>query len=100
MEFSSDQEMRKIPGLLEEFLQYVAYDYEPLFIGDEATIWSVSMETAEEMLRRCSEHYGTPVSMNDLKQPLWILLPQLDARRGTGREKGRTAPEIGDTHDK
>lgn len=85
MEFSSDKEIRKIPGLLDEFLQHVAYDYEPLFIGDEATIWDVSMESAEEMLRRCSEYYGTSVSLEDLKQPLWKLLPQLDERRRMSR---------------
>ena len=81
MEFSSDKEIRKIPGLLDEFLQHVAHDYEPLFIGDEATIWDVSMDSAEELLRRCSEHYGTAVSMDDLNQPLWKLIPQLDERR-------------------
>ncbi len=81
MEFSSDKEIRKIPRLLDEFLQHVAHDYEPFFIGDEATIWDVSMDSAEELLRRCSEYYGTPVSMEDLNQPLWKLIPQLDERR-------------------
>ena len=88
MEFSSDKEIRKIPGLLDEFLRHVAQDYEPLFIGDEATVWDLSMDSAEEILKRCSEYYGTPVSMEDLKQPLWKLIPQLDERRrmSGGRE--------------
>ncbi|HEY6390478.1 MAG TPA: hypothetical protein VIX89_04320 [Bryobacteraceae bacterium] len=81
MDFSSDEEMRKIPELAEEFFACVLYDEAPLFVGDEATIWDVSMATPEELLKRCSEYYGTSVSLDDLKQPLWRLLPQLSARR-------------------
>ncbi len=81
MEFSSDKETCKIPRLLDEFLRHVAHDYEPLFVGDEATVWDVSMDSAEEILRRCSEHYGIAVSMEELNQPLWKLIPQLDERR-------------------
>jgi hypothetical protein len=82
-EFSSDEEMLKIPELSQEFFEHVLYDEEPFFVGDEATIWDVSMATPEEIMKRCSEYYGIPVSMDDLKQPLWKLLPQLSAvRRG------------------
>jgi hypothetical protein len=52
-----------------------------LFVSDEATIWDVSMAAPEEITKRCSEYYGIPVSMDDLKQPLWKLLSQLDAAR-------------------
>lgn len=87
--FSPDEEIRKIPELVDEFFRHVASDYEPLFVGDEATIWDVSMATPEEILRRCSEYYGVSVSLQDLDLPLWRLLPELDARRkarnpGTG----------------
>ena len=70
MEFSSDKQTCKTPRLLDEFLRHVAHDYEPLFVGDEATVWDVSMDSAEEILNRCSEHYGIAVSMEDLNQPL------------------------------
>ena len=42
MEFSPDEKMRKIPELAREFFEQVLSDeYEPLFVGDEATIWDV-----------------------------------------------------------
>ena len=80
-EFSSNEKMLRIPELSQELLEHVLYDEEPFFISDEATIWDVSMATQEEIIKRCSEYYGIPVSMEDLKQPLWKLLPQLDAGR-------------------
>jgi hypothetical protein len=80
-EFSSNEKMLKIPELSEELFEHVLYDEEPLFVSDEATIWAVSTASPEEIIRWCSEYYGVPVSMEDLKQPLWKLLPQLDAAR-------------------
>ena len=80
-EFSSDEKMLQIPELSQELFKHVLYDEEPFFVSDEATIWDVSMAAPEEIIKRCSEYYGVPVSMDDLKQPLWKLLPQLDAAR-------------------
>ena len=70
-EFSSDERMRKISALAQE----------PFFASDEAKIWDVSMDSPEELIRRCSEYAGEPVSLEDLKQPLRKLLPQLRAKR-------------------
>jgi|HubBroStandDraft_1064217.scaffolds.fasta_scaffold1533619_2 hypothetical protein len=82
MELSSDEKMRQIEALAREFFeQALSGEYEPFFVGDEATIWDVSMEAPEELLRRCSEHYRTTVSLEDLRQPLWKLIRQLDERR-------------------
>jgi len=83
MEFSSDQEIRKIPDLVDEFFKHVLYDEEPFFVSDEAKIWDVSMATPEELIRRCSEYYGISVSLEDFKQPLWKLLSQLSSRRNS-----------------
>jgi len=85
MEFSSDVEIAKIPGLVQELFEQVLYDEEPLFIGDEATIWDVSVSTPNELLRRCSDYYGVPVSLEDFKKPLWKLLPEL--ARGSSLRK-------------
>ena len=85
MEFSSDVEIAKIPGLVQELFEQVLYDEEPLFIGDEATIWDVSVSTPNELLRRCSEYYGVPVSLEDFKKPLWKLLPELARRSSRGK---------------
>ena len=76
--FSSDSEMQKMPELTQEFLEHVLYDEEPLFISDEATIWDVSMTTAEELISRISRYYKKPVSVADLAQPLWKLIRQLN----------------------
>jgi hypothetical protein len=81
IQFSSDDEISKIPVLLQAFLQGVLYDEEPLFISDEATIWDVSTGPVEEILGRCSDFYGIPVSLEDSKQPLYRLLPWLDKAR-------------------
>jgi hypothetical protein len=42
-EFSSDEEIRKIPTLLEEFFSHVLDGEEPTFVSDEAKVWDVSM---------------------------------------------------------
>ena len=78
MKFSSDIETQNIPELTQDFFEHVLFDEEPLFISDEATIWDVSMATAEELIRRISQYYGKPVSETDLKQPLWRLIRQLN----------------------
>jgi len=81
MEFSSDSEMQKIPELTWEFFEQVLFDEEPLFVGDEATIWDVSLSAPEDLIKRCSEYYRTPVSQEDLGQPLWKLIRHLNERR-------------------
>jgi hypothetical protein len=64
MEFSSEDKMQPSEPLAREFFEQVlSGEYEPVFVGDEATIWDVSMETSEELLRRCSEHYRTCLSI-------------------------------------
>ena len=80
-EFSSDERMRKISALAQDFFDHVLDGEEPFFVSDEAKIWDVSMDSPEELIRRCSEYAGEPVSLEDLKQPLWKLLPQLSATR-------------------
>jgi hypothetical protein len=81
MEFSSDVEMHKIPDLTRDFFKYVLFDEEPVFISDEAIICHVSTVDSEDLAKRCLEHYGTPVSTDDFKQPSWKLIRQLDERR-------------------
>jgi hypothetical protein len=80
-EFSSDERIRKIPALAQEFFEHVLDGEEPFLVSDEATIWDVSMASPEELIRRCSEYAGQPVSLEDLNQPLWKLLPQLSTTR-------------------
>ena len=81
MEFTSDHKIRAIDGLTAEFFEHVLFDEEPIFVGDEATIFDVSVSTTEELLKRCSVFYETAVSLDDLRLPLWQLLPDLDRRR-------------------
>ena len=82
IEFSSAVEMQKIKPLANEFFANVLFDEEPLFVSDEATIWGVSFSaTGEELIQRISSYYNQTVTLDDLKQPLWKLLRQLDRRR-------------------
>jgi hypothetical protein len=84
MEISSDQEIRRIPNLIRELYKYVLYDEDPnSFISDEATIWDVSMALPEDLLQRVSEYYGKPLTLAELKQPLWKLLRQLNEGRAS-----------------
>jgi len=81
MEFSSDIEMQKVSIEAKEFFDKILYNEESLFVSDEATIWDVSTLTVKELLERCSKYYGKHLSEEDLKQPLWKLLIQLNIER-------------------
>ena len=81
MDLSPDVEMRRIPDLVQEFLENVLFDEEPLYVSDEATISDVSLANPDELAKRCSEYYGISVSADDLKQPLWRLIRELSDRR-------------------
>jgi hypothetical protein len=82
MEFASNVEMQKVSREAEELFKNVLTDEDPLFVSDEATIWDVSSApTADELLARLSAYYGTSLSLNDLKLPLWKLLRKLREER-------------------
>ncbi|MDQ2776980.1 MAG: hypothetical protein M3Y57_18970 [Acidobacteriota bacterium] len=81
MEFNSDTKVKEIEDLAQEFFEKVIRDEEPIFVSDEATIWDGSMAAPEELLRSCSDYYRVTVFMDDLKLPLWELIPSLDERR-------------------
>lgn len=82
--FSSNTEMIRVSMLADELFKNVLYDEEPLFISDEATLWGVAMSDTGEVLERCRNYYGVPVSMEETQQlPLWKLLRLLDDRRKT-----------------
>lgn len=81
MEFGSDEKTRAISRLTESLFLNVLRDEDPIFIGDEATILDVSMAQPEELVRRCSEYYKTAILLEDLRRPLWQLLPELEAKR-------------------
>jgi hypothetical protein len=82
MEFTPRFEIEKIPDLVDELFTHVLYDEQPLFIGDQATIWDVSMIPEDkELIDRCSQYYGIALSATDLQLPLWKLLRQINERR-------------------
>jgi hypothetical protein len=78
VEFAPDDETRKMSALVDEFVSRVLYDEEPFFISDEATIWDISTSDVDELLKRCSEAYSRAISKDDLDQPLWKLVGQLN----------------------
>jgi hypothetical protein len=81
MRLSPDEKVRAIRALTDALFQHVLYDEEPIFVADEATILDVSLAPPEELQRRCSTYYKTAVSLEDLRRPLWQLLPELEHRR-------------------
>jgi glutathione S-transferase len=81
MEFTSDERVRAIRALMDALFEHVLYDEEPIFVGDEATILDVSVAPTAELQKRCSAYYKTAVSIEDLRRPLWQVLPELERRR-------------------
>jgi hypothetical protein len=81
MKFASDEKVRGIIPLIQALFRHVVWDGEPAFISDKATLLDVSDAPPEELAKRCSEYYRTPVSLDDLRRPLWDLLPELERRR-------------------
>jgi hypothetical protein len=84
VEFTPDERVRAIPELIAALFEHVLQDEEPLFIGDEATMLDVSLAAPEELQKRCSAYYKTEVSLDDLRRPLWQVLPELERRRQAG----------------
>lgn len=85
MEFSPDVEMQRVSNEAEEFFERVLYDEEPLFVSDEATLWGVWMGDVDEVLERCSNYYGVPVSLEESQQPFWKLLRLLNEKRAAAQ---------------
>ena len=81
MKFTPDENVRGIRALTDALFQHVLYDEEPIFFGDEATLFDVSVAPTAELLKRCSNYYRTAVSVEDLRKPLWQLLPELETHR-------------------
>ena len=81
LEFSPDTEISRVSGHADELFEHVLYDEEPLYVSDEATLWGVSMGDVDEVLERCRNYYGVPVTMEETQQPLWKFLRMLDDRR-------------------
>jgi hypothetical protein len=82
LEFAPDTQIRKVSRLVTELFQKVLKDEEPLFVSDEATLWSVSMSDPNDVLERFRKYYGVSVSFEEThQQPLWKLLLVIDDRR-------------------
>jgi hypothetical protein len=74
--------MRRVPEKLTlEFFEHVLLDEQPLFVSDEATVLDISCATPDELQERCSAYYRTPISADDLRQPLWKLIRHLSGIR-------------------
>src|SRR5713101_1451234 len=81
MELGSDVQMQRYSREAKEFFEKVLYDEQPVFVSDEATILDVSTSSIEELSERCAKQYGKTLLPEDLKQPLWKLLRQLNQGR-------------------
>jgi len=81
MELGSNVHMQRYSREAKEFFEKVLYDEQPVFVSDEATILDVSTSSIEELCERCATQYGKTVLPEDLKQPLWKLLCQLNQGR-------------------
>lgn len=92
MGLSSNARIQAIPDLVDELFQHVLYDEEPLFVSDEATLLDVSASPLDELISRCESYYKVRVSTEDLKQPLWQLLPKLRPCESTRRLGGSRRP--------
>jgi hypothetical protein len=78
MDYTPDFEMRKISDLTQDLFEHALSEERPRVVCDEATMWDVSMLAPADLRTRLSQHYHRPVSMEDLRLPLWRLLRQLN----------------------
>lgn len=78
---TSDERLRSIGHLVDDLFRHVLFDEDPIFIGDEATMFDVSLASAEELIVRCRDYYGVRLAITELSRPLWQLLPELDRAR-------------------
>jgi hypothetical protein len=81
IDLASDKNVRKVRTLVDEFLKYVLFDVEPLFVSDETKVWDFTGDDGTETVARCSSYYGVSVSREDLDLPLWRLVTELNSRR-------------------
>lgn len=81
MDFGSEGRVQAVQGLVEAMFEHVLYDEDPVFVGDLATILDVSTASPEELSERIAYYYGATVSIEDLRRPLWQLLPELEKAR-------------------
>jgi len=88
-EFSPTGEIRRIQPIVDEFFESVIHEFEPLFVSDEAKIWDVSTETAEQLTERLRNYYGYSVTAQELDLPLWQLLIRLDSNRKASAFRGK-----------
>lgn len=89
MEFTSNDKIGAIRDLTDALFENVLHDEDPIFLGDLATLLDVSTAGPEELQRRILDYYKTTVTLEDLRRPLWQLLPELERRRlaaGDGRD--------------
>jgi hypothetical protein len=81
MDVASDAHVSTIRPLVDALLEHVVFDDEPFFISDEAALLDVSAASPEELQRRIGAYYKTAVTIEDLRRPLWQLLPELEGKR-------------------
>lgn len=80
-EFSPSARTEEIQPLVDESFERVVTEFEPLFVSDEAKIWDVSTETADQLIVRLRDYYGFAPTAQDLDLPLWQLVVKLDSKR-------------------
>ncbi|MGA2904076.1 MAG: hypothetical protein ABSD98_09610 [Candidatus Korobacteraceae bacterium] len=81
MEFASDTETRRLSAEAREFFEKILWDEQPVFVSDEATVFDISTTGPEVLSERCLRYYGTTLSAQDLAQPFWRVLRQLNEGR-------------------
>lgn len=88
LEFAPNTEISRVSTLAHEFFEQILYDEEPLFVSDEATLWSIATASVDEVLERCRNYYGVTLSFEETQElPLWKLLRVLDKRRKNARHR-------------
>jgi hypothetical protein len=81
IEFAKSDRIQQIPELVAELTRGVLYDEEPLFISDEATLLDLSGLSISGLQERVAAFYGVTPSLDDLREPVWSLLPRLSQHR-------------------
>ncbi len=68
--------------LTEEFCNAILDPYEhPWLITDEASLYDLTLDEDEELIKRINEHYGLVITSTFLSMPFWKLLDYLKKNR-------------------
>jgi hypothetical protein len=75
LHFEDSIEILKRKKAMDHFVgTFFEPELRPIFVSDEATIFDVTGDPADEIIEKIDKHYGVHLTVDQLRMPLWKLL--------------------------